>query len=193
MSPSPSKWYAAIPLFIASTTFAVGTFQFGSAYATHLGKLMQLEFLAMHAGAFLGLLLFWAPATKGGRAARTIGILIFSALYLLGAYGEMGWLGTVEFSLLIGLTYAGLIIPDRSAARLGRVAEVGVRWLFTLVAFMIVGGIAGTPSDVGTWPEHRSVLIFGAFYFLVLGLMELTGLYGFVRRVATNHFQSEPL
>lgn len=188
----PSKWFAAVPLFIASATYLVGIFRFGTPYATHLGNLMQLEFLAVHAGAFLGFFVFWAPSTKWGHVGRIVGILAFGAIYFLGAYGALGWTGILEFGLMIGLTYAGLLIPDRSGARWGRVVEVGVRWVFTTFAFMIIAGIAGTPSDVGTWHEHRSVLVFGAAYFLVLGLVEATGIFGFARRVAAKAMTPKP-
>ena len=185
-SPKSAKWLAVISLLIASVSYMVAAARFGTPYATHLGNLMQLEFLAVHAGAFLGLLIFWPPSTIRGHIGRIVGIGFFSLIYLLGAFGTMGWIGAFEFALMMGLTYGGVLIPGVDAKRIGRVGELGVRWLITMFVFMIVAGICDTPSDVDSWAEHRSVLVFGAAYFLVLALFESTGIYGGVRRLTES-------
>ncbi|MBL0164523.1 MAG: hypothetical protein IPP82_13020 [Xanthomonadales bacterium] len=172
--PVALQWSTALLFFIAWP-------EYPSESGVHLGKLMELEFLAIHAGVSLGMLVYWVPTKQSTRLLRLVGFVFFGALYLLGGYSTSGWTGTFEIAAMIVTSYSGLLWGT-GAARQARIMEIGVRWFLALLVFIFVTTWLMLPKDVATWHESASVLLAGAIYFAVLGLLEFSGVYRLVRK-----------
>lgn len=176
--PVALQWSTAL-MFLAAWP------KYPSATAVHFGKLMELEFLAIHAGAFLGMLVLWVPKKPSSRLLRAIGVAFFCALYLLGGYRTLHWQGMFELGWMILASYSGLLWGV-GADRKQRIMETGSRWFFGFMIFLFVIHWRGLPSDVATWHKNADSLLAGAIYFAVLGMLELSGIYRFVRKNADS-------
>lgn len=178
------RWERFAPAAIQGATailFLFGWWTFPAPFAVHLARLMELEFLALHAGGFLGLPLLWSPSRWFARVLRVLAIGFFAAIYGLGGYGVLGWPGVFELAAMILATYAGVLLA-RGASRSERALATGARWFGCLMLFMLTAAVLGMPSEVNEWHETRTTLLFGALYFIVLATLEASGLYPALRR-----------
>ena len=178
LAPALLPWTAAIVYLVAWPLY-------GSAFSHHMLLLMELEFIALHAGAFIGLLAIAHPSSPRLRAARWIGLAVFGAVYAFAGWAIMGPAGLVEIVLVLLATYGGLVF-GRGPGRTALAIEVGLRWLISFALFMLLAGLTGAPSGVDTWPEAPQVLLFGAIYFAALGALEWSGLYRMLRRLGAQ-------
>lgn len=176
--PVALQWSTAL-MFLAAWP------KYPSEGAVHLGKVMELEFLAIHAGAFLGMLVLWVPKKPLIRLLRAIGFAFFCALYLIGGYRILRWLGMFELGWMILASYSGLLWGV-GADRKQRIMEIGSRWFFGFIIFLFVINWRSLPSDVATWHEDADSLLAGAIYFAALGFLELSGFYRVVRKNADS-------
>jgi hypothetical protein len=180
-----ARWERFAPAAIQGATailFLVGWFAFPAPFAVHLARLMELEFLALHAGGFLGLPLLWSPTRPLPRVLRVLAIGFFGVIYGMGGYGVLGWPGVVELAAMILATYAGVLFA-RGATRSERAWATAARWFGCLMLFMLTASLLGMPSGVNEWHETRTTLLFGAAYFLVLATLEASGIYPALRRI----------
>lgn len=171
--------------WLSAVMFLVAWRHYPSDSATHFGKLMELEFLAIHAGAFLGLLILWAPLKRSRRVLRIVGLLFFCFLYLAGGYSTLRWSGVIEIGAMIFTSYSGLLW-SADPSRKARIGEIGARWFLGFIVFLFVINGLSLPGDVGTWHKSADVLLAGAIYFAVLGLLELSGIYALIRKNANK-------
>lgn len=174
--PVALQWSSAV-------MFLVAWRHFPSDSAIHFGKLMELEFLAIHAGAFLGFLILWSPLKRSRRLLRCVGLLVFSFLYLAGGYSTLRWSGVIEIGAMIFTSYSGLFW-SADAKRTARIMETGARWFLGFIVFLFVINGLSLAGDVATWHKSADALLAGAIYFAVLGLLELSGIYRLVRKNA---------
>jgi hypothetical protein len=173
LAPAALPWLSAI-------TFLLAWPQFPSAFHDHMARLMELEFLALHAGAFIGLLALWNPGAPIPRLLRWTGIAGLACLYLYAGHSILGWSGTASLAGIIASTWGGLLW-SRHARRARRAIELGVRWFLALLAFGILSTLTGMPQSVNEWHLQPQAPLYGALYFTVLGLLEASGLYRLIR------------
>lgn len=169
----------AIQLFTAAG-FAAAHFRGGLSQHATFGKLMQMEFIAIHSGLFLGVLIFWRPDHGFWRCMRWVAVALLSVFYLRFGYAIMGWVGVIELTALTLCTYSGLLWATKSA-QFGMACEIGARWFILLMAFGLIGRAFGMPQNAAEWVNFPSVLLYGASYFAALGAIEATGIYRRIR------------
>lgn len=178
LGPALMPWVTALVYLVAWPLY-------GTAFSEHLLLLMELEFIALHAGAFLGFLAFWNPSSSRARTVRWAGLAVFGAVYAFAGWAIMGLAGLIEIVVMLLATYGGLLF-GHSGNRLWLAVEVGVRWFLALVLFMVLAGLTGAPSAVDEWIEAPQVLLFGAIYFACLGALEFSGLYRLIRSLGAK-------
>lgn len=176
--PVALQWSTAL-MFLAAWP------EYPSDTAVHLGRLMELEMLALHAGGFLGVLVLWAPKKPLTRLLRAIGLAFFCALYLIGGYRTSRWTGMFELVAMILTSYSGLLWGV-GAERNARIMETVARLFFGVILFLFATHWPNLGSDVATWHEQAETLLAGAIYFAALGLLELSGIYRLVRNHANS-------
>ncbi len=171
-----SVWLpAAIQLFTAAG-FAAAHLRGGVSQYTTFGKLMQMEFLAIHSGLFLGVFILFWPKHAFWRGICWLAVALLSVFYLKFGYAIMGWIGVLELAALTLCTYSGLLWGTKSA-QVGIACEIGARWFIVLMAFGLIGRIFDMPQNAAEWVNFPSVLLYGASYFAALGVIEATGIY----------------
>lgn len=177
----PQRLAPAVLPWLTAATFLSAWPQFPSAFHDHMARLMELEFLALHAGGFLGLLALWNPQRWVSRTLRWIGIGALGGVYLYAGHSILGWAGSASLAVMIASTWAGLWW-GRQAGRGRRAIELGLRWFLALMAFGVLASLTGMPQGVDDWHNQPQAPLYGALYFIVLGLLEASGLYQWVRR-----------
>lgn len=169
-------------LWSTAAMFLIAWLNYPSDSTAHYGKLMELEFAAIHAGAFLGFQVYWAPSKPLKRRLRVVGLILFCLLYAVWGYKTLGWVGVVELGTIIFVTYSGLLWIT-GAERKVRVAETFARWFVAFVVIQFVIYWTRLPGDVATWHQTAHSVLAGAIYFAVLGLFELSGIYRFASKI----------
>lgn len=176
--PVALQWSTAL-MFLAAWP------EYPSDTAVHLGRLMELEMLVIHAGAFLGIFVLWTPKKPLTRLLRAIGLAFLCALYLIGGYRTSRWTGMFELGAMILTSYSGLLWGI-GAERKARIMETVARLYINLIIFLFATHWPNLPSNVATWHEHAETLLAGAIYFAALGLLELSGIYRLIRNNANS-------
>jgi len=135
---------------------------------------MQAEFLVIHSMAFLGVVALWKPKdAKGERQRAGVFVVLFLLYAIMSLSG--GFKTFVIFFGMTSVTYLGLLLNWNSPSAM---LQLGARWGVGFILFLAAIGIFGVPSHVNSWPAYPyEVLRAGAFYFLALATVELTGLY----------------
>lgn len=171
----------AIQLFTAAG-FAVAYLHGSAAQLATFGKLMQMEFIVIHSGVFIGVLLLHRSESAFWRGMRWVAVALFAVLYLRIGYNIMGWVGVFEFVALTLSTYAGLFWATTSA-RFSIGFEIGTRWFIGFMTFAVLGGLFKMPENAAEWTVFPSVLLYGACYFASLATIEASGVYRWIRNL----------
>jgi hypothetical protein len=167
---------AALPLLATSVVyFAAWRADWlppGMSYRS-MTQVLQLEFLALHAGAFLGLLVTWQPQDRAGQRTRWVLFALLLALYvpLAVRYGPGG---AVAFLVLILGTYLGWMLNRRAETEK---VSLFVRWGAMLLLMVVLASVIGMPKNVERWMNSYGAYRLGAWYFLAIGLLEASGVY----------------
>jgi hypothetical protein len=149
--------------------FAEGGDALFGANAQDLTAALQMEFLAIHATAFL-CMFGLGQDTKLGRTIAFWGLF---AGYAALAYAS----GTKYFVLFVGttlVTYLGMFLNWRSATAM---MQLGARWFVAFTLFLYSTHYYGASVDIQNWTSDAQVMAAGRFYFIGLGVAELTGFY----------------
>jgi len=137
-----------------------------------LQRIINYELLMIHAGAFLGWVLLWRPASKIKRIVRNCSFTALILIYSLCGYGDDGVRGIVMVWGLGLATYIGVFLNRLDDVVL---ASVLIRWfIYTMTMFFVVGFpyamyisfTKGRPMD---WERDLEI---GIFFFLLTGLYE---------------------
>ena len=167
--------------WLLAAGFAAAALQPGGAGAERFGALLQLEFLAVHAGLLFGFTAFWHPEPRSSRALRVIALGVFALFYAVAGHAVDGWVGVVGVAGMIVGTHGGLLW-GAAGARHRRALEIAVRWLVSFA--LLMAGIAWADpadGDLGRWTRSGEALWFGAAFFAVLGLVEASGIHRRIR------------
>lgn len=179
---------AALPAWLTAAVFAIAWRDWGSAFATDMAKTIQLEFLVIHSGVFLGVFIFMPVASALFRVLRWVAVALLCLLYLGGGYQLLGWYGVLAITAIFVATYGAFLFGElraRGASRARRLVELAVRWVVSLFAYMLLLGILDLPETINDWTDQRAAVALGALYFAALGLVEASGVYALIRGSAT--------
>ena len=180
---------AALPNLLLGLQFLVvaGTGKAFYFVTTHgLTAVMQAELVVLNSMAFLGLVGLYRPATTGRKVFRAVAFWGLFAAYVYMTLESGGLQQLVLFLSATFVTYLGLFLNWRSPSAL---LQLGARYIVCFVLFILVPHFFGAPGNVSTWSGLDSVLRAGAAYFLILGALELSGLYlRFIPRHARGFF-----
>jgi hypothetical protein len=180
------RWFAVLTPLATAIMFATAWLDWGSTFAALMAKTIQLEFLVIHAGMFLGVLILVQFESALVRALRWVAVIMLTLMYCYGGYGLLGWNGVLTLVAVFVGTYAGFI-PARFGATGGefpfgkRVTELAVRWLMSMLAFGLLIRPFALPQLMNTWTDLRASVALGAVYFMVLAMLEATPLYPSIR------------
>jgi len=176
---------AILPPLVTAIAFAIAWLRWGSDHAAVMAKTIQLEFLVIHAGLFLGVFILVPIETALFRMLRWVAVALFAYLYLQAAHSLLGWLGALTMIGIFLGTYGAFLVPSATSAatasRGRRAAEIGVRWGVSMLAYGLISSAFALPELVNTWAEQRESVALGAVYFAVLAAVECTPLYPRIR------------
>jgi hypothetical protein len=172
----PRNLGSALPLLALSAVYFAawrdGWLPPGMTYRS-MAQILQLEFLALHAGAFLGLLVTWQPAERAARRTRWILFVLLLVPYMALAIRH-GWEGALGFLALLLGTYLGWMLNrEPEQAKIG----LFLRWGTMLLLMVVLAHAVGMPKNVERWANSYTAYPLGAWYFLGLGLLEAIGFY----------------
>ena len=139
-----------------------------------LGTMMGIEFLVIHSFPFMMLIGSAHPLNEQGEKCRQAAFWGLFGLYVITAAKMGGLPAIITFASLTVATYLGYMLRRTSPDSVG---QLSMRWVISFLVFMITAGTARMPESVCEWPDHGRVVYFGMAYFLVLGLLELSGFY----------------
>ncbi len=179
--PRPSsRWlnfHSALPNLIVGTCYALAAFRgITPPFMDRpwLGTMMGIEFLVINSFPFMMRIGSFHPPNEQGEKRRQAAFWGLFCLFFVAAAKMGGLSGVISFASLTGATYVGYLLRRTSPDAL---AQLSMRWAMSFLAFMIIAVAARMPKTVNEWPDHERVLYFGMSYFLVLGLLELSGFY----------------
>jgi hypothetical protein len=131
--------------------------------------LMDIEFLAIHASLFLGLIAAARPASRRGAALKYAAFASLLCVYAAIALRNIGATAAAVFFFLVLGKFAGLYFnpPDADER-----AITAARWIMSLVIFMAVIMTARAFGLDDAGPAAA------AAYFGALGLLEALDFYG---------------
>ncbi len=138
-----------------------------------LVRLMKIEFIVIHSFAFVGLIGLARPGYGSLRLLRAIAFWGLLVTYAICA-AATGWEGLVTFVCLGVVRYVGFLMRIRDP---GATWQILMRWLVSLLAFMLLAIAFGMPMYVPDWSGSDALLAFGMTYFGLLAMLELIGVY----------------
>lgn len=182
------RFVAVLPPLMTAVAFASAWQQWGSDFATVMAKTIQLEFLVIHAGLFIGVCIMVPVESALFRVLRWVAVALFATMYLRVGYSLLGWNGALTIAAIFVGTYAGFLTSSYTggtavASRGRRAAEIGTRWGVAMLSFGLLSTAFQLPESVNAWAGLRSSVALGALYFATLAVVECTPLYGLIRGV----------
>jgi hypothetical protein len=177
---------AALPAAATAIAFALAWWQWGNAYSLVMAKTIQLEFLVIHAGIFIGVLVLVTPESAAARNLRRVAIVLLVLMYCRGGYGLLGWHGVLTLLAIFAGTYGGLLFvpeptPGMTTGRRTLGVEIGVRWAVAMLGYGLLANAFELPTRVDEWTGYRESAALGAWYFALLAGVEATPLYARLR------------
>ena len=155
-----------------------------------MARLMELEVLVVFTFPFLALLALLRPSTRLWKVLQWSAFCALSGLAINGAWLAGKWWGILTFAGLTLATYLGFLLHLAGGAQVLRLV---LRWLVSFFALIILWSALHMPEPANTWHQAPQVCRFGFLYFLVLSLVEWTGLYhGRWADRLVDHFRRHP-
>lgn len=184
--PDWPRLAAPVPALATAVAFVVAWMDWGSDYADTMARTIQLEFLVIHAGLFIGVFVLLPVETATFRALRWVAVSLLALLYGSGGYKLLGWHGVLMIGGAFAGTYGGFVL-SRLASGAGdgprgrTIVEIAVRWVVSLLAYLLTAEALGLPELVNEWIDLRASVALGGLYFAALGVVEASGLYPRIR------------
>jgi hypothetical protein len=144
--------------------------------AKALGLGASIEFIVLHSIGFLGMLALIRPTRAEWAALKWLAVVLLGAMYLSSAYKMGGTQGLWLFLSLTFTTYLGFFLNFTTG---GAALSLALRWIVSTLLLGVAMAIVGIEGDLGrvAWSSPREGLRFGQWFFGLLLLVELTGLY----------------
>ena len=153
-------------------------------FGPKIGLILGMEFMGLHAFAFLGAIALAKPVERWKQNLRIPAFLALCGLYSIVIY-DWGTEALITFWTLMLSTYAGFLLQD--APELRR-ATLMWRWGIAFGLFFGVAMAAGLTAEFFNLRSPRKEFVFGMLFFSALGLFDLVHLY---ERLALR-FSAEP-
>jgi hypothetical protein len=163
------------PTLALGLQFLVAALGAGGAYFTQhsLGPLIQVEFLVLHGTLFLGCFGLVEAQTRDARVGQRVVIGGLLLLYTVAAF-QMGWRVGLEFFLLMAGTNLGLVLTRQTPSA---ITQMILRWSVAFLLFVVFSQMGDMPKAIERWADAPEALYFGAGYFIVLGLLDISGFF----------------
>ena len=163
----------------------------GSTWSNHLIGVFHLETLAIHGGIFLGIVWLLRSDSVRGVLLTVTAFLLLGGAYGAAAFKIGGWNGVLELAGLALATHGGLLWVS-GAHRVSAGVEITVRLIVGVLALTVAVGVTGVPEAAMDWHTHpRAVLLAGAIFFGLLGIVEASGVYVAIRRIGDEEAAKE--
>ncbi|MDG2175705.1 MAG: hypothetical protein P8M72_06205 [Gammaproteobacteria bacterium] len=136
---------------------------------------MQMEWLVIGSGLMFMPLLLVPPSSQTGNRIRTGVFLLLSLTFGMGAHSMNGWNGVFSFYTLLVIGYGGNVLLIKDLQRSYWLAiEFCVRWFVSMVIFFSLFVYFDPPQSIENWQGDASLLPYGAVFFSVLFVLELS-------------------
>ncbi len=136
-----------------------------------LSLLVKVQFLVIHSFPFLALITLPRLEMLRWRIFQWFLFCTWFCLYLAFAVAdEHGIGGIIAFMSGTLATYLGFILRTSDEKQ---IFMLGKRWITSFVVFIL----SAILFDSGNWQVSNKILYHGTVYFIVLGILELTGVY----------------
>jgi hypothetical protein len=174
-SSGPIRLKAALPNLVLAGIYGLARFMnifFPGISPSWLGKMMGIEFLVIHSFPFM--MLFGTGKNKLPLTASKVVFWFLFVVYFLFALKMAGPAGVLAFGTLTVTTYLGFLLRRTSPDAM---VQLCVRWFASFMAFMMASAVSGVSSNSESWPQERAALFFGMVYFVLLAVLEVSGIY----------------
>jgi hypothetical protein len=142
-------------------------------FGPKIGLILGLEFMGLHAFAFLGRIAIARPVKRSGRILRILAFVGLCIAYSAIVY-DWGPNAVASFWMTTLATYAGFFFHDRPEQRMQTLVW---RWGVALVLFFGVAMLTGLTAEFLLIDSPRKEFLFGLLFFAALGLFDLVHLY----------------
>lgn len=169
---------AALPNLLFALLYAVNIYKELTVLgltSRMLKLMMELEFLVIHSFPFLALCAILPGDTEKQRKFLRWGFWGLLCLYLFAAGDMGGFCGVVLFAGLTFSTYLGFFFRMFTEQAM---IELAVRWFVNFMVFILGISLFDLRKNVTMWIYEERTLYVGMIYFLVLGCLEWSGVYG---------------
>lgn len=155
---------------------ALGSEEFLGFSSESIGTVMRLEGYAFGSGFMLALILPWC-STPNGPTPTSLWIafvftIVLMSIMLLST--NPGWTLIFQYLLLMGMTYLGALLDPRGAFTTSAWWQ---RVLTGIILFAVGTQTFHPPLHIDSWHTQVSVIRLAMFYFSLLALAELSGIY----------------
>lgn len=177
MITNPRALVSALPALMTATVYAwpviTGGRYFPGTSLDLLSGAMRIEWLVLAAGLFCTPLLL-VPTRRP--VVKIAFLALFSWAFAQGAWHMDGWRGLLAFATLFMASYGGssLFLRDEMRSRVEGIMAV-VRFVVVVFVFfplVVLFGIG--EGNISRWRGDWSVVQFGATFFSILFVLELT-------------------
>ena len=120
-------------------------------------------------------LLLVPPSSQTGNRIRAGVFLLLTLTFGMGAHSMNGWEGAFSFYTLLVIGYGGNVLLIKDLKRSYRLAiEFSLRWFVSMVIFFSLFVYFDPPQSIESWQGDARLLPYGAVFFSVLFMLELT-------------------
>lgn len=186
--------HAALPSLLFALLYALNIYAKVSILGLDsrmLKLMMELEFLVIHSFPFLALFAVLSGTREKQSKCFRWAFWAMLCLYIFMSGKIAGFWGVVVFAGLTLSTYLGFFFRMYTKQAM---TELTVRWIFNFAAFILGASLFHLPGGVDKWIYEGRTLYFGMAYFLVLGGLELSGVYqaAWIGKIADNIKPAKP-
>lgn len=142
-------------------------------FGPKIGLILGLEFMGLHAFAFLGRIAIARPVKRSAKVLRIPAFLGLCVAYSIIVY-DWGPNAVASFWMVTLSTYAGFFFHDVPEQRSKTLMW---RWGIALALFFGVAMVTGLTAEFLLMDSPRKELLFGFFFFTTLGVFDLLHLY----------------
>jgi hypothetical protein len=195
MEPTKRLVFAAPTLLMAVLFLlaAGGDYFLPGTDAVSLSHVMQIEYLAVASGLFLIMPAVVAPQSRGGQIVRGIVFLGLAFVFAAAAYSINKVMGMLSYAVLIYASYGGNTLLMKNINVLSGIGVLApVRWIINLPLFfgLLVYFDLGE-GNIESWDQATAVLPFGAAFFSMLLVLELTLYYSMMKKIVEQAARNE--
>ena len=142
-------------------------------FAPKIGRILGMEFMALHAFGFLGMVALSNPTERWKKMLRIPAFLALGGVYSVIIY-DWGTEAVVTFWSLMFTTYAGFLFHDAPEHRR---STLYLRWAFAFGLFFATAILGALVAEFFNYRSPQKEFLFGLIFFAALGLCDLVRFY----------------